>query len=394
MKNIELLLKPSLVKKTPKKVYTIKNTIKDRQGSSLINGLAFARIVNQVNNIILLDIKEGIHIEFKLGNVFFRDKATYVLFECLIYVLLRDYNVKITLLINPKIKGFYYGDIKKSLTYKYSNRIINKETFLNEFMTFNSDLAYYRKILINKDDSKKNGVSLSRLESDLILLFKQNIKDEEYCENMAEAIAEMAGNALEHGESDCLVDINIQDIYKGNDQSKKYISLDVVIVNFGHKLLGDGIKEKLEHDNFEDSPKVKETLKEALNNHKIKFSDNYCYEDFCICSSFQWRVSSRKDSSDNTGGTGLTTVMENLIDKSQNEYCYVYSGRNIIYFKNGLITPKNGLIGFNKECDFLNSTPDRVSIDKCPYYLNGTLYNLNFIKEKEGDEYEYDRTKI
>ena len=49
---------------------------------------------------------------------------------------------------------------------------------------------------------------------------------------------------------------------------------------------------------------------------------------------------------------------------------------------------ENRFIGFNKENDFLNKIPDKSSITRSNYNLNGVLYNLNFIVKKEGVDNE------
>ncbi len=390
MKNVELLLNPIFVKKTKKETYIIKNAIKTKGGSSLLNGVAFTKIVNELNHILLAETTDNTRIEFKFGKTFFRDKATYVLLESILYLLLRDYKFKIMLDIFPKLDGLYRGNVKKSLLFKYGDKkIIDPEAFIKDYKN-NFSINNYRKILRYKNDANKDGETLSTFHSDLEFFLTNHILDEEYRENLSEAIIELVTNSFEHGETDCLIDIHIEDVFKDKGSKENYLSIDLVVVNFSSKLLGDGIKCKLENNGFNNSPNVKKILEEALESHQKYFSVGYTLEDFCNCASFQWRVSSRRGSSDLTGGTGLTTFIENLINTSENVYCYVYSGNRIINFKNVKVDPKTRLVGFNRNNDFLKSIPDKDSLDKSQFWLNGTLYNLNFIKKKEGDDNDND----
>ncbi|MBP6408391.1 MAG: hypothetical protein KBE24_03750 [Fusobacteriaceae bacterium] len=389
MKNIELLLDKKNQCDTLRGKQVIKNKYKST-GKPMFNGIAFQKFIEKINKIICREnIENELPVELKIGKVFFKDKATYILLEAVIYLLLRDYNVKLTLSITPKIDGLYDGDIKKSLIYKNKNTSLDKNKYINDFKKFNLELNHFRKIIIYKT-IEENGIKLSVLSTELACFFKNYIDDDEYVDSLVEVLGELADNSLSHGESDCLIDINIETVYnRKNPSPNKYISLDIVIVNFDKKLLGDRIKDKFFNNDFKGSPKTEKLLNTALENHKSKFSESYTFDDFCNCASFQWRVSSRQSSSDSFAGTGLTTLIDGLINKSESVYCYVYSGNKIINFINGMVSlDENRFIGFNKENDFLNKIPDKSSITRSNYNLNGVLYNLNFIVKKEGVDNE------
>lgn len=174
----------------------------------------------------------------------------------------------------------------------------------------------------------------------------------------------------------------------------KCITVDIVVLNFSKILLGHGIKE-----NFKQSKKFSilnraidknsfiRDLKIAYENHKTCFSDEYTEEDFFNISTFQWRFSGRKDIVQENGGTGLTKVIEFLLDVSEANDCYVYSGTRAIVFHKDLIGVKsksNPYVGFNKESDYLNGIPDSRVIGKSLFHLNGTLYNLKFVLPRLG----------
>ena len=80
-------------------------------------------------------------------------------------------------------------------------------------------------------------------------------------------------------------------------------------------------------------------------------------------------------------------ILKNEFFKFFNAFFYPIN--KIINFINGMVSlDENRFIGFNKENDFLNKIPDKSSITRSNYNLNGVLYNLNFIVKKEGVDNE------
>ena len=110
---------------------------------------------------------------------------------------------------------------------------------------------------------------------------------------------------------------------------------------------------------------------------------------FCIVSAFQKYVTTRKDSL-NSGGTGLTTLIKALIDKSDAHYCYAISGNTMIKFiKKYLNLTEDGLIGFNEKNNYICNIPSKESISKTTYDINANIYNLQFILKEDKDGKKY-----
>lgn len=84
------------------------------------------------------------------------------------------------------------------------------------------------------------------------------------------------------------------------------------------------------------------------------------------------------------GGTGLTSLVKSLLEKSDSHLCYMLSGNRIIFFQQDLMKfNEKNLIGFNKNGDYLSQLPEADIFKTINTYIPGTAYNLNFAIKKE-----------
>ena len=203
----------------------------------------------------------------------------------------------------------------------------------------------------------------------------------------------MVGNACEHAETDCLVDLDVTSNYRKtiNDDLDKnfYYGINIAVVNFSDQLIGDDIKKNILYniENVEAFDRYNK-IKYAYDNHKKVFDDDYTEEDFCNITSFQHKISGRKNISD-TGGTGLTMLIKSLEERSDAHQCYVLSGNRSIFFLQDYLEYNNdNWIGFNEEKNYFEFKPeDDITSESC-IYMPGTAYNLNFILKGEENKYE------
>lgn len=387
MKGIENLFQIEIDEKIYIRNDKNKITIKIR--SELFDEKTIVNLLKKISVIKDQYDDEKITLILKLGNITFKDKSVYILLESMIYSVCKENKFKLKIIINNmRLSNIYYSRITFSLLNKYKNAIIKKEDFIKDFLKMELSSFKYRKVV-----NSNNSLNLSKLLTELNSFFKLYNIDESFKEQLAEMLVELAGNANEHSESDCLIDLTIDNAINKIDMHK-CITVDIVVLNFSKILLGHGIKE-----NFKQSKKFSilnraidknsfiRDLKIAYENHKTCFSDEYTEEDFFNISTFQWRFSGRKDIVQENGGTGLTKVIEFLLDVSEANDCYVYSGTRAIVFHKDLIGVKsksNPYVGFNKESDYLNGIPDSRVIGKSLFHLNGTLYNLKFVLPRLG----------
>ena len=101
-----------------------------------------------------------------------------------------------------------------------------------------------------------------------------------------------------------------------------------------------------------------------------------------MITAFQKHVSTRDTSCSTSGGTGLTTLIKNIIGRAEQDYSYVLSGNQLILFENSFLDIEdNNFIGFNKEKNFIDYPPEKGILSESLLYVPGTVYNLFLIKE-------------
>lgn len=139
------------------------------------------------------------------------------------------------------------------------------------------------------------------------------------------------------------------------------------------------LKPYLDKDGYEIVRLSKNGKLKAFKNHKKFFNENYNINSFAMVSAFQKYVTTRKMSG-NSGGTGLTTLINALIEKSTLNFCYAISGNtNLLFKKDFLNINEDGLIGFNKENNYIEMIPDKKVVSINNYDMNANIYNLQFI---------------
>lgn len=188
-----------------------------------------------------------------------------------------------------------------------------------------------------------------------------------------EIIGELVANANEHGETNCVIDLCVEDISLG-----KIITL--VIFDFSQKLLWTDLEDKIFLNPDTGSctrPERIETVRKSRENHAPQFSDWYKLDDFRNIMCFQ-KISGRKDARDD-GGTGLETLILNLRDLVDQDFCYVLSGNHCLYFlKDYMDEDEDGYMGFNEDKDFLSKIPFKNCVDSTEFYMPGVAYSFTF----------------
>lgn len=318
-------------------------------------------------------------VMFKFTNeVLFRDKLVIIVFECICRDLLNSGH-KVYLKMKVKSDICTEGYESSPLKYLCVGKKYNPDEFNAKFQ---SDLyrAHYRRIF-DREAGKTD--ILSKTFDDLISFQKPFNIDPKYSEIVSEVIVELIGNSGEHANSDCLIDIDIAPDYKKYNEQGKFLGMNIAILNFSDRLLGDALRKKIlysEKLNFRDL-----MVKGAYSFHKEAFDREYMEEDFFNMAAFQHKISGRGNNS-STGGTGLTKLIRSLQEKSDADYCYMLSGyRGLIFYPNYLKYNQDDWLGFNNNNDFFNELPDYDNvICRSEVYIPGTAYNLNFTMKVGG----------
>lgn len=379
MENVEKLISANCVTTEKVRVDIKKGQIVIRIDQEKFDGFVIGKTLKIADYIV--NIKKYPHIpivfDFIAKELNFADKMVYILFECICYYLIKSgYRVLISMDPKPYIhtKGCETSPLNLLRTGKYSHIKKFEKKFENDIYG-----KHFRRVISNKDrDSKELSILMDEIAS-----FQKffDIKEDNR-EKVTEVLVELVGNALEHSEGDCLIDLDIAENYvkAGGENGKKYLGINIAIVNFSEELLGTALTEKIV-DSEDRLPERYEKVKDAYQAHKKYFSEEYLGEDFFNIATFQHKISGRAENV-TTGGTGLTKLIKSLEEESDAYECYVISGRRILLFKHEYMKYNDdGWIGFNEENDFLEMPPSLAILDSTPIFFPGTGYNLTFVME-------------
>ncbi|MGN0618469.1 MAG: hypothetical protein ACI4J7_05560 [Ruminiclostridium sp.] len=342
------------------------------------SGDSIRTLIGCLNHIIACD-KFHLPIEIKLNSITFNDKLVFIILECICYYMINYAHRLIHISFDYK-KSIWTDGISFS-----SINFLNKDyrIFNNRFYRDNQ-AKHFREII---DYGSYKTYSLSTISNKIYKFLLGLELETDTIDNLCESIIEIAGNSIEHGHSDCLIDIDVTEgDYRKIDDTEDlfYYGINVVVLNFSNTPFYRKIKNKLSVAQEFNDRYIR--VKEAKNNHSNYFSDEYTEEDFYTVASFQHKISGSIDKA-NSGGVGLTQLIKSLEEKSSGHLCYMLSQKRALYFqKEFLQYDSDQYIWFNKENDFYAHIPDKTTFADSNTFFPGTAYNLNFAIKK-GDLY-------
>lgn len=309
-----------------------------------------------------------------------RDKMTYILLECIIYDLFkRGKEVYIsTPCINASIQT---SGLLNSILCHYIKRKIDANQYMKRFGNYGYNTTYRR--IIKPSDSSEVSTLMSEVKTFMKCFF---YVDKPERDKIAEIVSELADNACEHAESECLIDIDMADQYsRRSDPTGKYYSVNICVINFSDICLGDKIKHKIINKEYKDASRYNEVNK-AYDYHKKYFNDRYTENHFFMIAAFQNEISGRNHETE-TGGKGLTELIRELERQTEDHNCYVLSGTDVLLFlPECLEYNENDWVGFNESKDYLGKEPEKRVISDSHTYLCGTGYNITLIYRRNDNE--------
>ncbi|MCL2254085.1 MAG: hypothetical protein FWC09_06520 [Lachnospiraceae bacterium] len=344
---------------------------------SLFNGITIGEIIKTINTAHKKYGKYKYNIVLILKNVNFSDKLTYIFLECICYYLLNiGHPVQIKMSVNNKIntRGIYSSPLKLLMDMGNHNKIKYLDSFKFEIYGY-----HYRRLI-----SKNKEIDyFCDLYKEIDSFLKSFVNDDKSRDDVSQVVTELAGNVFEHAETDCLIDIDVAPDYKKPNDDNYYYGINIAVVNFSEKLLGDDIiKNILKGDKVKFNDRYSYVLK-ANNNHEKFFDKNYTENDFSIITTFQRNISGRNDKFQ-TGGIGLSKLIKSLGNRAEESYCYVISGKRCLKFYNDLLEyDDDGWIGFNDSNNYLDMKPKENVVTDGYIYVPGTAYNFCFIMKGE-----------
>lgn len=315
-------------------------------------------------------------LTINLGECIFTDKLSYVILENISHFLIDNCNTKLTLNFKCAHNIFNEG-IKNSFLPKINSK--DKEKKFLKKHSIDISRSHFRRI-IEKDNI--DIATTSRVVQDIDNFLKFFSIQDEYRDAVSNVVGELLDNALDHSNSDCLIDLDVTNDYikRGAPSTEEYYGVNIVILNFSETLLGDKLSNKLKSKRLEDLPQRYLQLKEAYDFHSKHFNNCYDEQSFFSVASFQHKISCRDSL---TGGTGLTQLIRTLEEKSDAYNCYVLSGfKKVNFLKKLLSYDEDEWIGFNSSKNFLSDIPDIQVVENAPFFFPGTAYNLNFVLKR------------
>lgn len=392
MNNINLLL--SLQKS--RRISNILSTKKGKKyfqfinRTNFLNDVVIKNIIDFLNTVRTKRLK--LPIILNIGKVTVADKLSYIVLECLVYEMLNlGYSITVKFIPDSTIdtKGIEHSPLmvlNELSSIFYTDKNNREAKFKKDFSYISRNTVKYRRLI-----SPDSNSYLSKLTSDLILFlrnqfeFSDNYRRIEYDDVMviklANTIGELVGNAIEHGEGDCLLDIDITHNFTHLKKlGRTFGAVNIAVLNFSGTNFGDKVKNKILNAELSKSERYQK-IKVAYDTHQSYFNDKYNERHFWNLASIQDKISGRPDNYNN-GGKGMTDLIKSIQNFTHEDYCYMMSGKEILKFKKELLKQDSeGFIGFNKN-SFLHSIPEITSLGISKVYLSGVAYNLNFILEE------------
>lgn len=332
----------------------------------------------------------------------FSDKNTYLFLDLLIYYLFYNSSNHIKLYIEIDIglsnvihNGLINTTFMRVLNVTDDGQHLDRRMFIEKYVDFlngkpiemnnvkpeKSD-NFYRK-LITKHSFED--ITESIIATEISCILKVYYDDENWVDDVVDAISEIVSNVYSHNNEFMLIDIDICNDVRGIGDMKgngvKFSALNISILNLGKELLYGTIKQNIKEKRYSHDTEVYNRVYKAYDNHRDKFNEKYSENHFFSITAFQRRVSTR-DLDASHSGTGLTRLIQNIIGKTEDDISYVMSGNIGLGFREKFMNVSdNGLIGFNENNDYINQQPDDSILVSTDFYIPGTIYQLHLIKE-------------
>lgn len=327
---------------------------------------------------------KGLTIEIDLRESSFADKMTYIILECICYYLIQFLNYKVEFYWNER---FSIGT--EGLRYSPIQFLPNSQLFSYTFLNDDDNPGHYRSVLLSTASESE----VSEKASEISDYFEENGIEFETALYLGKTLSEVIGNAIEHGLSDCLVDIDITNptYHKSNEEDNyDYYGINVSVISFSKIPFYQKLKNKMNDEEFRKSKKFAKYkfISDALEYHSKHFGiefkgyheypTTYNENDFYTFASFQDRITGSYEKK-RSGGTGLTRLIQAIEEKSESSYCYQLCNKRLIILQKDLLKYQKNTIGFNKTGNFVNDIPDPNVFGSCMTNVPGTTYSLQFV---------------
>lgn len=310
------------------------------------------------------------------------DKLTVSVLECICYHTLVNLNHKIQLLYNFE-KNIYTNEMIDTAFTSLSPSNYSSATFTEKFYS-NTRKRHYRKIY------SEEKFDLSVIISDIAAYSEMMGLGVRVSRHLGKLTSELVENALTHGKSACIVDLDITDhtFKKGTDAN--FSGVNISVLNLSHQNFFLKLKNKMNSFSKNKNIYSQDDLYErylsifrAYEFHKTYFSKEYTEKHFWSLASLQHHISGRSEEY-KSNGVGLTKLISMVQEYSDADFCYMMTDNINLNFRKEFMKYNNQeekFIGLNSKSDFQSSLPDNSTFGIEDFFFPGTAFNLSFAIE-------------
>lgn len=346
-------------------------------------------LINHIKAFNRYYMNKRLFLTIDLRKTAIHDKLSVILLECICFFTITRFDMNVGLhydidinIITQRMQYFAFKYLGFGPKYSMS---VFKQKFFQDYENHR-----LRKILAS---TKK--VDINVFTTDVRSYLEMNEVDYDTALDIAKTIAELVENALNHGGSSCLVDI---DVSSPTFQSPSYKGItfegvNIVIISFSKYKFPQKLRKKIGAHNLAETNGVLvakyQKMTEAIKYHSANLSAEYTEDTLWTFASLQHRISGRYNEFD-TNGVGLTKLIKQSKQHAEADLCYMLSGNTKInfismYLEQSIDEDGDEWFGFNKNSNFISDLPDSETFDRLNFCMPGTAYNLSFaIKRKEG----------
>ena len=351
----------------------------------------------EIISVVESKLKKGIRKNFLFYSEFIlvmTDNLTVSITEYVIYYYKRKYGVNIYIVYGKVYQdnfecglNDYDMKVKNSFFIGEAGRGFIRDSFLLNWFLETSDISEEDFYCKNKDTHRLkliigNGPWDASIAISECSDFLENANvHKKAVDAVCDVIGELAPNAVEHGNSNCILDLCYERSI--SLEGRELTDISIIIYNFSEKLLWTDLHKKI-FVNYNDIVYKRERIdkiRKAWIYHKNHFSKSYGEKDFYNLMAFQ-KISGRCGDS-NDGGLGINTLIQNVQKYSTDDYCYVLSGNGALLMDRDITNlDSEDYVAFNKEKKFVDKIPDDNAVMQTKFYMPGVAYNLTFYFEE------------
>lgn len=254
--------------------------------------------------------------------------------------------------------------------------ILSNKEYLSDYYQESYSAPNYFRYFIKKE---RRDLLINTILSDALSFFGMKIKDKVYAKDLAKAFTEMIDN-VRHADSDCLATIKYCDSLFTKNDNTHVQGYFINVTDVSSDCIFSKLQQAISCNKL--FGKTKEIIDKSFSFHKKHFGeDDYSMEKYCFVSVFQNCLTTSSVSGE-TGGKGLTDLINAIAAGALMNNCYVLSGNHILFFKREFtVVDENGNISFNKDGNYYNSLPSKSAFKNSPFYYPGTIFLIEIVVE-------------